>query len=194
SQQTSETATDRLVFRHTDPRCTRSSPLTPIFPYSTPNMRLTSVLSFTSSLLGLLVLLPQSSLVTAGCCPCSVYGTCGDTSGCEAWACCGTGACNIFCCNCDGPCKGGNGLGLVQNNVDAVLQTNFETENSTCSGRLAVMDVNQDGQISFLEWAQSRDHFAGMGLQVLAERWAKFDWEGKGYLTGEEAFERKPRA
>ncbi|KAF8190027.1 hypothetical protein K438DRAFT_2143399 [Mycena galopus ATCC 62051] len=150
-------------------------------------MRLAFVLPFTSTLLGLLTFLPQSSLVTAICCPCNIYGTCGDSSGCQVWACCSVAACNIACCNCDGPCKGGSSLGLVQDNdVDA--------DNSTCSLRLGTMDANQDGHISFLEWAQSRDHFAGLGMQVLAERWAKFDWEGKGYLTREEAFERKPRA
>ncbi|KAJ7042784.1 hypothetical protein C8F04DRAFT_1074793 [Mycena alexandri] len=157
-------------------------------------MRLAFVLPFTSTLLGLLASLPQSSLVTAICCPCNIYGTCGDTSGCEAWSCCSVARCNILCCNCDGPCKGGNGkLDLVQDNVDAILQTDVDADKSTCSDRLAVMDVNRDGRLSFLEWAQSRDHFAGLGLQTLAERWAEFDWEGKGYLTAEEAFERKPR-
>ncbi|KAJ7695578.1 hypothetical protein B0H14DRAFT_809664 [Mycena olivaceomarginata] len=157
-------------------------------------MKLAFVLPFTSTLLGLLASLPQSSLVTAICCPCTIFLTCGDTSGCTAWECCSLGACNIFCCNCDEPCKGGKGqLDLVPDNVDAILQTEVDADKPACSDRLAVVDVNRDGRLSFLEWAQSRDHFTGLGLQTLAKRWAEFDWEGKGYLTAEEAFERKPR-
>lgn len=33
---------------------------------------------------------------------------CGDGSLVAPWQCCSEGQCNIFCCNCDGPCKGSN--------------------------------------------------------------------------------------
>lgn len=57
--------------------------------------------------------------------------------------------------------------------------------------KLAALDVNGDGLISFLEWTQSQEAFAHMGLSKLAERWTQYDWEGKGYLTTDEAMHRK---
>lgn len=51
-------------------------------------------------------------------------------------------------------------------------------------------DANGDGKLTFLEWAAPLD--AAADIAAMAARWADFDWEGKGYLTQEEAFERKP--
>ncbi|KAF5678087.1 hypothetical protein FCIRC_6540 [Fusarium circinatum] len=87
---------------------------------------------------------------------------------------------NIFCCNCDGPCKGGKSTDLSD-----------EKTANLCLSKFTAVDVNQDGMISFLEWVQSRDAFAGLGLDVPAERWNQYDWERKGYLTKDEAMDRR---
>lgn len=57
--------------------------------------------------------------------------------------------------------------------------------------KFTALDENQDGLISFLEWAQSRDAFASLSLEVLAQRWNQYDLEGKGYLTMNEAMNRR---
>lgn len=51
-------------------------------------------------------------------------------------------------------------------------------------------DANSDGKLTFLEWAAPLN--MATDIAVLVARWADFDWEGKGYLTEEEALERKP--
>jgi hypothetical protein len=57
--------------------------------------------------------------------------------------------------------------------------------------KLTALDENQDGLLTFLEWAQSREAFENLSWKKLAERWAQYDWEGKGYLTVDEAINRK---
>jgi hypothetical protein len=49
---------------------------------------------------------------------------------------------------------------------------------------------NDDGIITFGEWALSQA-VEGGSPKALAEHWAKFDWEDKGYLTFQEANERR---
>ncbi|KAG5813362.1 hypothetical protein H9Q74_012742 [Fusarium xylarioides] len=137
--------------------------------------------SFSSlCLMCLIVGLAFIKFTAAACCPCNIYLTCGDSSGCTVWECCSTAACNILCCNCDGPCKGGKSTELSD-----------EKTANLCLSKFTAVDVNQDGLISFLEWAQSRDAFASLGLDVLAERWSRYNWEGKGYLTKDEAMNRR---
>ena len=51
-------------------------------------------------------------------------------------------------------------------------------------------DLNGDGIITFGEWALSQA-VEGGSPKALAEHWAKFDWENKGYLTFQEAYERR---
>lgn len=55
---------------------------------------------------------------------------------------------------------------------------------------MAAHDLNKDGNISFLEWAFKDKIAPALPLELLMERWLKFDVEGKGYLTIEEAFHR----
>lgn len=58
------------------------------------------------------------------------------------------------------------------------------------SAAFAKSDLNGDGIVTFGEWALSQA-VEGGSPEVLAEHWAKFDWEGKGYLTFREVYERK---
>lgn len=49
-------------------------------------------------------------------------------------------------------------------------------------------DANGDGLFTFFEYLNiNPTTSAGEAL----DRWVKFDWERKGYLTFEEAYERK---
>ena len=56
---------------------------------------------------------------------------------------------------------------------------------------LASHDVNNDGKISFLEWALKDDLTPTVSLDLLAKRWLQYDVEGKGYLTVDEAYHRR---
>lgn len=53
------------------------------------------------------------------------------------------------------------------------------------------LDLNEDGNISFLEWAFKDNTLSTAPLDLLMERWLKYDVEGKGYLTIDEAYNRK---
>ena len=66
------------------------------------------------------------------------YGTMTCNDGSTAGACCGNGACNIFCCNCDRGCRGDS---RRKRDVDDV----YDLE------RFANYDVNRDGVIDFSE-------------------------------------------
>lgn len=61
---------------------------------------------------------------------------------------------------------------------------------SCLSLALAESDINGDGKITFMEWVLSQA-VEGGNPKALAEHWAKFDWEDKGYLTFQEVYERK---
>jgi hypothetical protein len=55
-------------------------------------------------------------------------------------------------------------------------------------------DHSGDGKLTFLEWALRDEGVrSDAALAPLAKHWAKFDVEGKGYLTEEEAFSRRAR-
>ena len=56
---------------------------------------------------------------------------------------------------------------------------------------IADLDLNKDGNISFLEWAFKDNIHPPVSLELLMERWLKYDVEGKGFLTIEEAYKRK---
>jgi len=62
--------------------------------------------------------------------------TCADGS--HAGACCGNGACNIFCCNCDRGCRGDRRGKRAINDVEDLE-------------RFANYDLNRDGVIDFSE-------------------------------------------
>ena len=57
--------------------------------------------------------------------------------------------------------------------------------------QIVAADVNGDGNINFIEWAQSKESFGGVPWETLARRWSLYDWEGKGYLSLEQAMNRK---
>lgn len=52
----------------------------------------------------LALLLSTAALSDGICCGCPSSRTCADGLKCF-FSCCATGACNIFCCNCDGHCR-----------------------------------------------------------------------------------------
>jgi hypothetical protein len=54
----------------------------------------------------------------------------------------------------------------------------------------AEADLNDDRKITFGEWVLSQAVEGGSPM-ALAKHWTKFDWEEKGYLTFQEAYERK---
>ena len=56
---------------------------------------------------------------------------------------------------------------------------------------IANLDLNEDGNISFLEWAFKDNTHPPGPLELLMERWMKYDVEGKGFLTIDEAYNRK---
>ena len=43
---------------------------------------------------------------------------CDDGVNVHPWECCSTGGCNVFCCNCGGPCRSGNET--VMNNIAGI--------------------------------------------------------------------------
>jgi Ca2+-binding EF-hand superfamily protein len=61
---------------------------------------------------------------------------------------------------------------------------------SSFSVAFAEFDLNNDGKITFGEWILTQT-MEGGNVKALADHWTKFDWEGKGYLTFQEAYERK---
>jgi hypothetical protein len=54
----------------------------------------------------------------------------------------------------------------------------------------AEADLNDDRKITFGEWVLSQAVEGGRPM-ALTKHWIKFDWEEKGYLTFQEAYERK---
>lgn len=52
-------------------------------------------------------------------------------------------------------------------------------------------DANGDEVLTFLEWVNHKSDPQDMALGMLAQRWALYDVEGKGYLTKHEALHRK---
>merc|ERR1711953_54761 len=60
-------------------------------------------------LLTVLVLVSVAVYSEAICCPWTMTSdvkcACDDGGLVHPWECCSTGACNIFCCNCGGPCR-----------------------------------------------------------------------------------------
>ena len=56
---------------------------------------------------------------------------------------------------------------------------------------IANVDLNEDGNVSFLEWAFKDNTHPPAPLELLMERWLKYDVEGKGFLTIDEAYNRK---
>ncbi|KZP23352.1 hypothetical protein FIBSPDRAFT_1043047 [Athelia psychrophila] len=131
------------------------------------------------SLIATLLLLSYTS---AECCTPDGSALCAD--GTYGFPCCGKGACNIFCCECDGGCRTSDSrASLSARNPLGVVEAD------SCKQRFSQADANGDGKLTFLEWAAPSDTAADTA--ATAAKWADFDWEGKGYLTQEEAFERK---
>jgi len=156
-------------------------------------------LPFISLVLPLLVLLLQqgATLVGAECCDCPGE-LCPDGTGCDDFSCCAYGPCNIFCCACHNGCRtsslnsdGVRRLGRYDSMEQDVLGAVTEAELAICKAQIVAADVNGDGNINFIEWAQSKESFGGVPWETLARRWSLYDWEGKGYLTLEQAMNRK---
>ena len=61
------------------------------------------------------------------------------------------------------------------------------------SDLFAIADKNGDGKMTFVEWRDSpvRSTSNGETSASLAEIWAKYDTENVGYLTEDEATNRK---
>ncbi|KAF8868465.1 hypothetical protein BD779DRAFT_1683857 [Infundibulicybe gibba] len=60
------------------------------------------------------------------------------------------------------------------------------TSTGTTEDHFNAADANNDGQLTFEEWAAS-DQNKNLDKDALAARWAKFDSAGVGYLTKTEA-------
>ncbi|KAH8688667.1 hypothetical protein GQ44DRAFT_291763 [Phaeosphaeriaceae sp. PMI808] len=94
-------------------------------------------------------------LATAECCRGPVIGgSCGD--GTTPTPCCAHGGCNIFCCNCDGGCRGRSvkqnlPLGLVEGSDS--IKTSFMEADTEGAGSITVdryleyMGVNGDNEV-----------------------------------------------
>jgi hypothetical protein len=64
------------------------------------------------------------------------------------------------------------------------------------SNLFAITDTNGDGQMSFLEWCSSpvRPSFKNENHLVLYGQWAKYDTANVGYLTRDEAVNRRAQS
>ncbi|KAF8868467.1 hypothetical protein BD779DRAFT_1683859 [Infundibulicybe gibba] len=82
------------------------------------------------------------------------------------------------CCFCGDNFQCGDGTGCTPycgQGPWAGLAATGETED-----RFNAADTNNDGKITFEEWAATNTH---ADREVLAAHWAKFDSAGVGYLT-----------
>ncbi|KAF8884353.1 hypothetical protein BD779DRAFT_1674168 [Infundibulicybe gibba] len=121
------------------------------------------------------------------CCGCPTDGffassnLCPDGTECTPY--CGYGPCNVFGCNCDGGCRGGNAR-RSRSIAHAGLVSTGTTEDY-----FNTADTDNDGQLTYEEWAASVQN-TNMDKDALAARWAKFDSGNVGYLTKTEAASR----
>ncbi|KAF8872354.1 hypothetical protein BD779DRAFT_1573267 [Infundibulicybe gibba] len=122
------------------------------------------------------------------CCDCfkpnpfNPGGFCADGTMCTPY--CGYGPCNIFGCNCDGGCRVPAGRKRARSFAHTDLAATSTTED-----RFNAADTNNDGQLTFEEWAAS-DQNKNTDKNALAEHWAKFDSANVGYLTKADATSR----
>ncbi|KZS90642.1 hypothetical protein SISNIDRAFT_468415 [Sistotremastrum niveocremeum HHB9708] len=118
----------------------------------------------------------------------------------EATPCCGYGKCNIFCCNCDGGCRGFKGklTDQMHPHVGGAVDADFD-DTDKCTRMFHATDANGDGQLTLIEylvhayenpksnaWAFVRD----AEPEAIEKYWRKYDVDGKGYLTISEALTR----
>jgi len=137
------------------------------------------------------VLLSLVSYVAGACCGADNKNLCGDNT--AGTPCCGYGKCNIFCCACKGGCRHS-----FTSTMDELLHgggaahsfEQVEEEAAVCLEKFSAADANGDGKVTFLEWVRSPSAASLDSLPVVAAHWEKFDVEGKGYLTEEEALLR----
>ncbi|KAF8884349.1 hypothetical protein BD779DRAFT_1674166 [Infundibulicybe gibba] len=109
---------------------------------------------------------------------------CGDGTSCTPY--CGYGPCNFFGCDCDGGCRvPGSISGTVgfpaAGTARSLAHTDLAAAGAT-EDRFNAADTDNDGQLTFEEWASS-DQNKKMDKSVLAAHWAKFDNANVGYLT-----------
>ena len=91
------------------------------------------------------------SIANGICCDrCSHLSPCPDGTKCSFFECCGTGPCNIFCCNCDGVCRESSFLQrtlpwakIAADNLDVAIE------------RFGQFDTDQDGAIDIHELKQA---------------------------------------
>ncbi|KAL3426657.1 hypothetical protein PVAG01_00166 [Phlyctema vagabunda] len=130
------------------------------------------------------------------------YGKCCDGSNEPTFGCCGVGACNVLCYNCDGGCLGGSDdCPSVCSNLltGSYLHTQPELRSVSDDGdekrksgnKFDDADEDKDGKLSYLEWVTYTAGDRLVNLTEAKERWALFDKEGKGYLSKDEAYKRK---
>ncbi|KAF1847617.1 uncharacterized protein K460DRAFT_279871 [Cucurbitaria berberidis CBS 394.84] len=97
-------------------------------------------------------------LATAVCCQGPTTGSCGD--GTNGTPCCAHGKCNIFCCNCDGGCRGRSmkrdlPLGLAERSDS--IKTSFMEADTEGAGSITVdryleyMGVTGDNEV-WVKW------------------------------------------
>ncbi|KZS90643.1 hypothetical protein SISNIDRAFT_488219 [Sistotremastrum niveocremeum HHB9708] len=107
--------------------------------------------------------------------------------------CCGYGKCNIFCCNCDGGCRKGFDDGLHPHVLDV---TGHLDDNTKCIGFFREQDSNRDGHLSLTEWvthayantkSKANKFVRHASPDDIEKFWRKFDVDGKGYITLDEA-------
>ncbi|KIM72254.1 hypothetical protein PILCRDRAFT_829885 [Piloderma croceum F 1598] len=142
---------------------------------------------FTASILIIFITLSQQGLqpARAECCPCP-YIECLDGTLCTPY--CGYGPCNIFGCNCDNGCR----VCRWSTGCDSSLEK-FSLSDDKSRDFYWIADTNRDGKMTFAEWqdstARSTRHKAND--LMLFEQWTKYDTVNVGYLTEDEAVNRR---
>merc|ERR1711899_640418 len=104
------------------------------------------------------------------CCPWTVTSDvkcqCDDGGLVHPWECCSVGACNVFCCNCGGPCRNNSSEEIAYNQwFSEALEHLGKSENGIFQQIknlftpiwFSKMDTNQDGIISPNEFDRDLD-------------------------------------
>ena len=128
----------------------------------------------------LLAVASYASVANGLCCAgCPLSGSCADGTRCTPlFNCCGTGACNIFCCSCYGMCRKSSILQSVlpwdkiaADNLDVAIE------------RFGHFDVDKNGAIDIHELKQA-DH--SMPTHVRESAFRNLDANRDGKITIEE--------
>jgi hypothetical protein len=122
------------------------------------------------------VALQLATKVDAACCSANkdlqynngvgfIYTKCGDDT--KPRPCCGYGACNIFCCNCNGGCRSSR----RRSNPEEIAANDLAT--------FGEIDLNKDGKVD----AEEAHKFVAPKNLTYEFEFARYDLNGDGFLS-----------